>query len=100
MKDKKKLRKEVLNLVNKLFDEAKLIFNENPSLANKYVKLARKNAMKVNLRIPKNLKRKFCKHCYSYLVPGKNLRIRLHKNKVIYYCFNCKKFMRFNKKVY
>lgn len=96
-KNKEKLRKEALALVKKLFEDAKLSFNKNPSLSNKYVKLARKTAMKVNLRIPRELKRKFCKHCYSYLVPGRNSRIRMHKSRVIYYCFSCKKYMRFNK---
>lgn len=96
-KDKLKLKKETLNLVKKLFEEARLNFNKNLYLSDKYVKLARKVAMKVNLRIPRELKRKFCKHCYSYLVPGRNSRVRIHKSRVIYYCFNCKKYMRFNK---
>ena len=98
MNNKNKQKKEVLEVVKKLFEEAKLQFNKNPELSNHYVKLARKAAMKVNLRFPRELKRKFCKHCYSYLVPGKNSRVRIHKSRVIYYCFNCKKFMRFVKK--
>ena len=96
--DKIKERKKVLQVINKLFEEAKFQFNKNPELSNKYVKLARKAAMKVNLRIPRELKRKYCKHCYSYLVPGKNSRVRIHKSRVIYYCFNCKKYMRFMKR--
>jgi len=97
-RDKLKRKKEVLELVRKLFEQAKIKFNKNPSLSNKYIKLARKSAMKVNLRIPRELKRKFCKHCYSYLVPGRNARVRIHKSRVIYYCFNCKKYMRFLKR--
>jgi len=97
-KNKEKQRKEALVLVKKLFEEAKSSFSKNPSLSNKYVKLARKTAMKVNLRLPRELKRRFCKHCYSYLVPGKNSRVRIHKSRVIYYCFNCKKYMRFLKR--
>ena len=96
--NKLKEKKKVLQVVKKLFDEAKLQFNKNSSLSNRYVNLARKAAMKVNLRIPKEFKRKYCKHCYSYLVPGKNVRVRIHKSRVIYYCFNCKKYMRFLKK--
>ncbi len=96
-KNKLKQKKEVLDVVKNLFNEAKLQFNKNPNLSNKYIKLARKLAMKVNLRLPRELKRKFCKHCYSYLVPGKNARVRIHKSRVIYYCFNCKKYMRFIK---
>ena len=97
-KNKLKQKKETLVLVKKLFEEAKLQFNKNRNLSNKYVKLARKAAMRVNLRIPRELKRKFCKHCYSYLVPGKNSRVRIHKSRIIYYCFNCKKYMRFLKR--
>lgn len=96
--EKNKSKKEVLQIVNNLFNLAKIAFKDDPKLANKYVKLARKNAMKINLRIPRGLKRKFCKHCYFYLVPGKNSRVRVHKSRIIYYCFNCKKYMRFNKK--
>ena len=97
-KNKLKLKKETLALVKKLFDQAKSSFSKNPSLANKYIKLARTAAMKVNLRLPRELKRRVCKHCYSYLVPGKSSRVRIHKSRVIYYCFNCKKYMRFNKR--
>jgi len=77
-----------------LFKEADKVFKKSPKLANRYVELARKIAMKVNYRLPKYLKRKFCKHCYSYLKPGVNSRIRLHKNKVIIYCKICKKYTR------
>ena len=96
-KNKGKSKKEVLELVKNLFKLAKIVFKDNPKLSNKYVKLARKNAMKVNLHLSNELKRKFCKHCYSYLVPGNNSRVRIHKSRIIYYCFNCKKYMRFNK---
>ncbi len=96
--DKIKERKKVLQVVKRLFDEAKEQFSKHPELSNRYIKLARNAAMKVNLRIPRELKRKYCKHCYSYLVPGKNSRVRIHKSRVIYYCFNCKKYMRFLKR--
>ncbi len=96
--NKEKQKKEVLKVIKKLFEEAKIQFNDHPELSNRYVNLARKAAMKVNLSIPREYKRRFCKHCYSFLVPGKNLRIRLHKSRIIYYCFNCKKYMRFLKR--
>jgi len=95
MKDKRYQKEEAMAKIKELFKEAKLIFNKDPKLSNKYVNLARKIAMKHTLVIPKELKRKFCKHCYSYLVPGKNSRVRIQKSRVIYYCENCKKFMRF-----
>ena len=95
MKDKKLIKKEALEGIKVLFNEAKIQFSKNPGLSNRYVKLARKLGMKHNIRMPRELKRKFCKHCYSYLVPNKNCRVRIHKSRVIYYCSKCKKFMRF-----
>ena len=78
-----------------LFEEAEKTYKKNPKLSDRYVNLARKIAMKVRISIPKELKRKFCKHCYSFLKPGVNCRVRTKNNKVIYSCFNCKKYMRY-----
>ena len=81
--------------VKVLFGKAAEVFSKDKKLANRYVGMARRVAMKVNLRIPKEYKRKFCKHCYSYLKPGVNLRVRKRDKSTVYYCLECKKFMRF-----
>ena len=95
-KEREKIKKHVLERIKVLFREAKIQFKNNkPELADRYVELTRKAAMKVNLKLPREIKRKFCKHCYKYIVPGVNARVRIHKNRVIYYCFNCKSYMRF-----
>jgi ribonuclease P protein subunit RPR2 len=57
--------------------------------------LARKISMKLNVRIPPVFKRRFCKHCYHYLQPGVNVRVRTKEGKVVYYCLDCRKYMRF-----
>ena len=98
MKNKRHQKEEAMNKVKELFKEAELMFKRDPSLSDRYVQLARKIAMRYTLIIPKELKRKFCKHCYSYLVPGRNCRVRIQKSRVIYYCERCKKFMRFGLK--
>jgi ribonuclease P protein subunit RPR2 len=77
-----------------LFQQAEQRFAENRTLSNRYVTLARKLSMKAKVRIPKELKRKFCKHCYKFLMPGKNARVRVRDNKVVISCLECKKFMR------
>jgi ribonuclease P protein subunit RPR2 len=77
-----------------LFKQAEEVFPKNKSLANRYVTLARKVAMKVKIRMPLELKRKFCKHCYKFLMPGVNSRVRTRDGKVIISCFECKKFVR------
>jgi ribonuclease P protein subunit RPR2 len=95
--NKNKLKEIALQRVNDLMKEAKDNVKEDKELSRKYVQLARKIAMKVNLRLPKEIKIKFCKYCDSYWTPGKNLRVRVDKNKIIYYCLDCKHFRRYGK---
>ena len=73
-----------------LFNESKESLKKDAGLSSKYVKLARRLAMKYRIKLPSELKKKFCRHCYSYLIPGVNCRVRIHKHRVIYYCFGCK----------
>lgn len=94
-KQKEKAREKAFLDVKALFELARTVFPKSKILANKNVKKARKLAMKHKLRLPRELKRSFCKNCYSLLVPSINLRVRLSGNKVIYYCLECKKYMRF-----
>lgn len=63
--------------------------------ASEFVRKARKLAMKYRMRLPTQLRRAFCRHCYTFFVQGKNVRIRTSGGKVVYSCRNCKKFMRF-----
>ncbi len=81
--------------IEELFKQAELKFKEESTLSDRYVELARKIGMKYKVRMPRELKRRFCKHCYKYLVPGVNCRVRNTNSKIVYSCFNCKKFMRF-----
>ena len=89
-KSKQDKRQEALSQINELFKQAK----DNLTKANLYVNKARKIGMKVNQHLPKNLKRKFCKHCYTYFQKD-NYRVRTRNKMVVYYCLNCKKYMKF-----
>ncbi len=84
------LKKLAIQRIKILFSEAKI----NPMKANRYVQLARKIGMKVNVPIPKELKRRFCRHCNIYFQSG-NCRVRTRNKMLIYYCLNCKKYMKF-----
>ncbi|MBS3110092.1 ribonuclease P [Candidatus Woesearchaeota archaeon] len=90
-----KFRKIALERIIILFGEAKNIFSYDPKLSDRYVFLARKIAMKYKVRLPNELKRKFCRRCHSFFMPGKNCRIRTHEGKVVYFCMKCKNIMRF-----
>ncbi len=90
LSEKKKAGKEVYTL----FEKAAAIASKNPEKAHDAIRKARRAAMKVNLRLPKEFKRAFCKHCYHYLLPGKNCRARIRNKIMVYYCKDCKKFTR------
>ncbi|MBS3128939.1 ribonuclease P [Candidatus Woesearchaeota archaeon] len=77
------------------FLEAQKRFNEDPQLSHRYVRLARRIAMKFKIKLSSQQKRLFCKHCYHFLMPGKNSRVRTKKGMLIYYCLDCKKYSKF-----
>lgn len=77
-----------------LFQQAKEVFKEDSRLSDKCVKTARRIAMKYKIRLPSAFKKRFCKHCHKYLVPGVNCRVRIHKHRLIYYCLSCRHYMR------
>lgn len=89
-------RKTAMDRIKNLFSQAEVMFSSDPALSDRYVSLARKLAMKHRIRIPRDLKRRFCKHCFRYLVPSKNCRVRINNGKVVYHCSGCKGFMRFS----
>lgn len=80
--------------VNKLFQEAKEAAVESPKLAKRYVEIARKICGKARTGMPRRYKRAFCKRCNSYLIPGKNCRVRMKKKLLIVNCGVCKKVTR------
>lgn len=90
--DNKKIAKERIAI---LFSEAEKVFPSDKTLADRYVELARKISMKFNVRFTSEQKRRFCKHCYSYLVPSVNSRVRVRDKMIVNYCLVCKRFNKF-----
>lgn len=92
---KHKLKAKALDRIKFLFNEAK----SNSNLATRYVQIARKIGMKANQPILKDLKKKFCHHCYNYFQKG-NYRVRTRDKILIYTCMKCNKQTRYkiNKK--
>ena len=84
-----------LERVRTLFREAGSSFKEHPKRSHRYVKLARTIAMKVKIKIPPLLKRQYCHHCYHFLMPGANCRVRTREGTLIYSCKHCKHYNRF-----
>ncbi len=94
LKKKIEARKQAPQQILELFEKAEKAFDKKPALANEYVRKARNLAMRYRLKIPRALKRRFCKHCNTFLKPGINCRIRTKAGRVVYYCLNCKKYTR------
>ena len=80
--------------IDSLFHQARKTAEKNQDLADRYITLARKIAMKFKLRLSSEQKRLFCPHCYRFMLPGKTVRVRIHDSKLIYSCKLCKKFWR------
>ena len=84
----KKIARERIEI---LFGQAKEAFGTHPERSNRYVDLARKIAMRQRIRIDRQFRRQFCHHCYTFLVPGKNMRVRVHRGTVVITCHTCNK---------
>jgi ribonuclease P protein subunit RPR2 len=72
-----------------LFEQAENEFRKHPERAKRYVELARKIAMRYNVRLAQ--RSNFCRQCNAYLKPGVNCRVRTRKDKqaVAVTCLAC-----------
>jgi ribonuclease P protein subunit RPR2 len=88
----KKIARERIRI---LFEQADLASPAHPERSNRYVELARKIAMRQRVRIDRDLRRRFCHHCSAFLVPGRNMRVRIHRGNVVVTCRDCNRKMRY-----
>jgi ribonuclease P protein subunit RPR2 len=81
--------------IERLFElaEAEAI-HEREQRSKRYIQLARAIGMRYRVRIPKHLKMRLCKGCYSFLIPGKNARVRLRGEYMTTTCLRCGQHMR------
>lgn len=79
----------------RLFELAEQEFGEHPERSERYVRLIRGISMRNRIRTPGEIKRRICKHCYAFLVPGRNARYRLKDGVLVISCGTCGKEMRY-----
>ena|SRR3989344_6904652 len=91
---KKPSKNEVKHHVDELMLRADKTFTKSKEEANRFVAKARRLAMKHRMSLPRQWKRRVCKHCYKLLKPGVNSRVRISSGKVVILCMECKKFTR------
>ena len=60
-----------------------------------FFQVAKYLSIKNKVKFTSEQKKMFCKHCHVFLVQGKNCRVRIHKHRLIYFCQQCRSFMRF-----
>ncbi len=81
--------KDLLRDIHRLFDMAE----KNPDMAKRYIRLAKKMAMRNTIKIPGELKRKFCPKCFS-LFSSKNSETRIKKGFRVIKCLECGNYKR------
>ncbi len=82
--------------IARLFSLAEKEFPAHPERSHRHVSLARKIAMRYNVRLPPGLKSRYCGKCYKYLKPSINCRVRTSPGQqaVIITCLECGHVMR------
>lgn len=84
-----------LRRIKRLFELAQLeAARGREDRSYRYVQLARKIGMRYRVRIPWYLKMRLCKSCKSYLIPGRNMRVRLKGDYITTTCLKCGRQMR------
>ncbi|WP_048811270.1 ribonuclease P protein component 4 [Thermococcus gammatolerans] len=95
-REKKRIARE---RVETLFTMAERVFPYSRELANRYVEIALAVQQKAKIRLPRKWKRRYCKRCHSFLVPGVNARVRLRSRPyphVVIKCLECGYIMRYS----
>jgi ribonuclease P protein subunit RPR2 len=97
-REQREKKKVAMERVDTLFTLAERVFPYEPELANRYVEIALAVQRKAKIRLPRKWKRRYCKKCHSFLVPGVNARVRLRDKPyphVVVKCLNCGHIMRY-----
>ena len=69
------------------------IIHKDEALARRYVEIAFKIAAKARLRLPREIKRRYCRKCKTPLVPGLTARFRIKRGcgglRLVVTCLKC-----------
>jgi ribonuclease P protein subunit RPR2 len=78
-----------------LFAQAERFSRSFGEGSDRCVALARRVAMRHRVRIPRHLRRRYCRRCGAFLIPGVNLRVRVHRGNVVATCLRCRRPRRY-----
>lgn len=91
--EQKDVAAERIEILFSLADAAAI--RKDFDFADQFIAQAKKIAMKYNLRTPREMRRKVCKFCDRYLLPGTTCRVRIKstEQRVEVRCLRCDKIM-------
>jgi ribonuclease P protein subunit RPR2 len=82
---KKIARKSIQNMI----EQAETVFMKNQKLADRYIKIALDLRNKFKVELSQSQKKRFCKNCFCFLMPGENCMVRTKNKTLLYHCLNC-----------
>jgi len=91
----KNIKRLALKRINILYKKALEEYNQNPELSRRYIFLLWKIKQKAQIRLPQNLRNKFCKRCFTPWIIGKTLSVRIRRGRIILRCKYCNYVKRF-----
>jgi len=94
MGKKKKDKIAALREINGLFSKAKEIIKQDERMAARYIKKAKRIAMRHNLRMPREIRKRFCRRCYS-LFTLNNSKTRIKHGFIVIHCLKCGRIYRY-----
>ena len=77
-----------------LLELARETVGKDERLMKSAVRDAFRLSTRLRLRVPRDEKRKLCKHCYNYLQPGLTSSTRVRNGRIIITCLGCKNVKR------
>lgn len=82
-------RELAVGRVRRLMTLAQAASPEDSVRADRYVGLARRIAMRYQVSLPRELRRRVCRGCDGLLVPGRSARVRVAHGRVTVTCLRC-----------
>lgn len=82
----KKIASERIDI---LFNLARGTSSEDPVLAQRYVDIALRIAMRCRVRIPREYRMQVCKKCHGFLIPGETCRVRIRQRREPHIAITC-----------
>jgi len=93
-------RQRIRRLFNMAIERAEIGDFE---LARRYIEIVLKLSSKAQLKLPRRLKRSYCRRCHVPLIPGITLSVRIRSegrgSRVVYKCLLCGWVRRFPIKI-